>query len=138
MVTVIETRSKMTQSDPKIMGPLSAPPLPRQACSSTGGLPDLSAPGPRSDSHTDRPARQQKLDSAPGRERERERDITGKIRCAFHRDLHPKKGCFCCFGPVLLGAPMGGGGIYLVTLVKHLLPERQETQLDNCSGIRCK
>ena len=96
-------------------------------------LPDLSAPAPRSDSHTDHPSCRQKPDSAPGRETLTER--LGVVR-AFHRDLHKKE-----FLWPICAALRGEEGIYGYS-DKHLLliwveHKRHETQLDNymCSLV---
>lgn len=77
------------------------------------GLPDLSAPVLRSDSHTDRPSCRQKLDSAPGTETPTKRSGVGLA----YRDLQQKE--FLWRWPIfmVLRAEEGDGQEYLVTRI---------------------
>lgn len=113
-VTLTWTAVTATSSALTNNGPLRVLLLPPwQTSPFITALPDLSAPAPRSDSHTDHPSCRQKPDSAPGTETLTER--LGVVR-AFHRDLHKK---FLLRWPICtaLQGEEGDGQEYLVTVI---------------------
>lgn len=89
-ITVTAARS--VQAQPNLIMARHGRIPPQQTSSFISGLPDLSAPVLRSDSHTDHPSGLQKLDSAPGTQTLTQRSGVGR---AFHRDLHQKEFLLC-------------------------------------------